>query len=339
MKAKKQLLFIAFVIMSCALFAQKVALHNPTGVKHFLGPNALQSAYAASASGDTIYLPGGSFNPPANFDRRLTIYGAGHYLDSTIATGKTFINGNIVLTETADNFYIEGVEVTGNFTLTSNHSVDNVVIKRCRINGALDVPGNLTKPSQNLALIGNVFISAIGMTNCQNVLISNNIFQSEIHGTNGNMIYNNIFIGAGGGWNSFNFTGSNNQVSNNIFLVQAGGGLTNGTGNTFRNNLMAFVPFYGGSNPAINNHTGINRAVILVNQTGNLFDYAHNYRLQNPAVYLGADSTQVGVYGGAFPYKEGAVPSNPHIESQNIAPKTSASGLLNVQIRASAQED
>ena len=56
-------------------------------------------------------------------------------------------------------------------------------------------------------------------------------------------------------------------------------------------------------------------------------------------MYTGTDDSQIGIYGGVYyPYKEGAVPSNPHIQLQNIAPSTT-NGLLNVQIKAVAQEN
>jgi hypothetical protein len=47
----------------------------------------------------------------------------------------------------------------------------------------------------------------------------------------------------------------------------------------------------------------------------------------------------VGIYGGLFPYKEGAVPLNPHISLKNIAPQTDVNGDLNIQLKVNAQDN
>jgi hypothetical protein len=97
------------------------------------------------------------------------------------------------------------------------------------------------------------------------------------------------------------------------------------------------TPNYGAASTSIGNYTGIDRATIFVNQTGTPFDYSHNYHLQAPTTYLGTDNSEVGIYGGTFPYKEGAVPGNPHIQIKNIAPTTDANGDLHIQIQVGAQ--
>ena len=95
------------------MYGQKAALHTASGVQIFNGSNAFINAHNAASSGDTIYLSGGTFY--ANFDitKPLYIYGAGHYLDSTQATGKTFISGNLILDRNTDGTYIEGIDLTG----------------------------------------------------------------------------------------------------------------------------------------------------------------------------------------------------------------------------------
>ena len=102
---------------------------------------------------------------------------------------------------------------------------------------------------------------------------------------------------------------------------------------------MNAAPGYGTSFTALNNYTNIPQANIFVNQTGTTFNYTHDYHLQAPTTYLGTDGTQVGIYGGTFPYKEGAVPLNPHIQLKNIAPTTDANGDLQIQIQVKAQDN
>jgi hypothetical protein len=327
--------------LSVSLSAQKALLHSGGNVQVFTGTDALVSAYNASAAGDTIYLSGHTFNT-VEFYKTLVIYGAGHYPDSTQATGKTFINGNVHLREEADNFHIEGVEITGNLAFGNNESVNGLVVKYCKINGTVNVPGNLSNPSTNLALIGNVF-NTLDIPNAENVLISNNIINA-LSNTNGNNISNNVFLWKayayveyGGGENNHHIIiGNNNQIQNNIFIQP---NRVWGNGNTFKNNIFKNSSQDFGLTPTITgNYTGISSETVFVNQMDNTFDYAHDYHLQSPATYLGTDGTQIGIYGGAFPYKEGAVPSNPHIESAVVTPVTDGDGKLNVQIKVRAEQ-
>ena len=331
---KQTLLSLIIAIATMTLNAQTIALHSSTGVQIFKGNTALVDAYTASQGGDTLYLSGHTFTPPNPFDKQLMIFGAGHYVDSTLATGKTFINGNVKLSENADLFYIEGVEITGGFEIINNHSVNYVTIKRCKINGLFRVRGNMSTPSTNLSLIGNVFVNAVYLNNAQNVILSNSIVQLNVAYNSGCLITNNIIL-FGPAYALHDI--SNSQINNNIFI---GTGLSNGVGNTYTNNLIVDdTPAYGTSPTAIGNYVGVAQADIFVNQTGNAFNYAHDYHLQSPASYLGTDGTEVGIYGGTFPYKEGAVPLNPHIQLKNIAPTTDANGDLQIQIQVEAQND
>lgn len=335
---KKTLLFSFLFAFAFSLNAQIIALHSASGVQIFKGNTALASAYTSAQNADTLYLSGGVFFPPTNFDKQITIIGAGHYVDSTLTTGKTFISGNVTLRENADQFYIEGLEITGNLTFTTNHSVNFAKVMRCKITGNTDILGDLTNPSNNLTLIGNVFIGSVNLQNTADVLISNNIFQNMLNNTNGNQINNNVFLGGGYASTWCVFNGNNNFLNNNIFLYL--NGVTYTSGNTYNNNLFVMLnPAYGTSATVFNSYVDVPQASIFVDQTGTAFNYAHNYHLQSPASYPGTDGTEVGIYGGTFPYKEGAVPMNPHIQTKNISAKTNASGELNVNISVGAQKN
>lgn len=338
---KRTIMFLAVLATAITLNAQRVALHSSSGVQHFWGPTGLVSAYDAANAGDTVYLPGGAFSTPANFEKTLLIFGAGHYVDSALVTGITSINGNIILRENADGFYLEGVQVTGKISFFNNESINDVVIKRCKVNSSVEVLGNLINPSQNIALIGNVLLGSITLSNAQVVLVSNNIIQLGIESTYGNIINNNIFITRISGHPYENFRGNNNNLANNIFMMCFDYGIlgSNYSGNDFRNNLITCsTPNYGAASTVINSYININQASIFVDQSGNAFSYEHDYHLQNPEIYLGTDGTEVGIYGGSFPYKEGAVPCNPHFQLKNIAPTTDVNGELNIQIQVEAQD-
>ena len=340
MKTKLSLCWIVAMFVVVNSYTQIVALHSSSGVQIIKGNAALTTAYTAAENGDTLYLSGHAFTLPATFDKQLMIFGTGHYVDSTMATGKTFLTGNVTLSENADFFYLEGVEITGKFIIATNHSVNNATIKRCKINGTFEALGNASNPTKNLSLIGNVFLQRLTIENLQNALITNNIIVNTLQYTNGNLINNNIVMGyIWGSSMDYLLIGSNNIFNNNIFIWDGYNANVNGSGNVFNYNLYVEpTPNHGTASTAIGNYTGISQSDIFVNQTGVAFDYTHDYHLQSPTIYIGTDSTQVGIYGGVFPYKAGGVPSNPHIQMQNIAPSTS-NGLLNVQINAAAQDE
>lgn len=335
---KKLLSFGLLVLFSISFsFAQKVALHSSTGAQHFLGINGLINAYNSANHGDTIYIPGGTFNSPSTINKRLIIFGAGHYLDSSLVGGKTIINGNLTLSDSADNTYLEGFEVNGDINFTANQSINYVSIIRCKFNG-LSITGNIN-PSNNLSFIGCVF-NGINLENAQNVLVSNNIIISSINNTNSNLICNNIIFQAGIYVGYYTYTainGNNNVIKNNIFRIP---NVVNGQGNTLISNLSNAVdPNFGANAQAYNNMLNIADSLVFVNQTGNTFNYSHNYHLKSPNLYLGDDNTQVGIYGGSFPYKEGAVPLNPHIRRKIIANQTNNNGELQIEVEASAQSN
>ncbi len=52
-----------------------------------------------------------------------------------------------------------------------------------------------------------------------------------------------------------------------------------------------------------------------------------------------SDGTDIGIYGSSQPYKEGAVPFNPHIYFKNIGGTTTPNGLLNINIKVKAQDN
>ncbi|MBL4585431.1 MAG: hypothetical protein JKX84_00010, partial [Flavobacteriales bacterium] len=58
----------------------------------------------------------------------------------------------------------------------------------------------------------------------------------------------------------------------------------------------------------------------------------------SPGAGAGTDGTDVGIYGGSYPYKHGAVPFNPHVQINQIDNQTNGQGELPVNIRVAAQE-
>jgi len=134
---------------------------------------------------------------------------------------------------------------------------------------------------------------------------------------------------------------SNCTISGNIFLKDYNGYIQYECQScTFSNNIFASNPPVG-NNTFENNYNSIDLSTLFVNQSGNTFNYDHDYHLSgsNASIYIGTDDTQVGIFGGLFPYKEHAIPSNPQITSKSIAASTDDNGMLNVNITVEAQDN
>jgi hypothetical protein len=334
---RKKYLFFVLILFATGSFAQKVALHTSTGIEFFIGTNALVNAYSTATSGDTLYLSGGGFTSPTTIDKGLRIYGAGHYPDSTLTTGKTFLNGNITLSENADGMHFEGIDLNGTLITTNNHAVDQVTFKYCRLSNLINIQGTLVTPCNNWLFINCVFIADLTLTNAQYFAFYNSIFQGRILSSSGHLFENNAMLYSYNSASVYVVHGNNNICSNNIFLMAFGRYIT-GNANQAFNNIFITTPELGNIPIYSGNYYPVAQGDIFVSQSGITFDYSHNYHLKAPETYLGTDGTEVGIYGGAYPYKEGAVPSNPHIFRKNIGAQTNNMGQLNIEIGVEAQE-
>lgn len=326
------ILFINFT----ANAQQRAALHSNGTTTIYSSANPFVDAYNASVDGDTIYLSGGGFTSPININKGLTIIGAGFHPDSTSATYPTFFSTtNIYLGGNADNLHIEGLEFI-NLLKSSSNQVNNLTIKRCKISSlTFSYDGAPVVYSVNLGLLENIITSLVNLSGINNSVVSNNILQGQLNDSYNNSIQNNIFL------YPTQFGGCQNNVyKNNIFSNTNGVILTTSNGNIFEKNVFTTAnPNFDLGAIDNNNYKSVDLTTLYVNQTGHTFNYTHNYHLKPAAVstYIGSDGTQVGIYGGIFPYKAGAVPLNPHIQFKNISSQTNNNGDLNIQLKVNAQ--
>jgi hypothetical protein len=134
----------------------------------------------------------------------------------------------------------------------------------------------------------------------------------------------------------------NSIIENNIFINYNSScyWASYSSGSFFNNNLFVedwIIPdnCFGSGN--IVNQP---QSSIFINQSGNNFSYAHDYHLQPtcPGKNAGTDGTDIGIYGGSHPWKEGSIPFNPHIQYKTISGSTDENGNLNVNIKVSGQD-
>ena len=322
----KKIYCIPIMIFSTlALQAQiKVALHHNGTVSMFSGASPFIAAYDASVNGDTIYLPGGIFSPPPLVNKGIYIIGAGHYPDSTTATSVTNIS-YLTIFAGANKLKLEGLYIPNGINFATSEKIDSVVILRCFLGG---VAYNGTyDPATNCDghLIYQNIINSIDLTHSKNIRVFNNNINSMGSMQENAWIKNNK-IGFVAGLTYCFF-------ENNIISQQYAEGY-----NTFRNNIFENTP-PAGTNTYLNNYNNLPFSTVFVNYTGWTNYYTDNFHLVSPGTYTGTDGTQVGIYGGLYPYKEGAVPSNPHIRAKSIGLTPDVNGKLKVNFTIAAQNN
>ena len=191
---KNTIILLALVLVSATANAQlRFVVQNAGGAAVY---ESFASALAASQQGDTLYLPGGTFNiGNATIDKKIMMVGVGHYPAYTQPTNRTELAGNIHLLTGADTSQLHGFYLTGNITWGTNHvnqKVKKITISRCKVNGiTLSSGGNLSTSEQILISENVVRGSIVGM-NAQNVLIQKNIVNNIGNFNNNALITNNV---------------------------------------------------------------------------------------------------------------------------------------------------
>jgi hypothetical protein len=345
---KKLIIILLANICISTLFSQGfIAVQNNSEPILFL---SLDSAINYASNGDTIFIPGGSFNVAENISKCIHFIGVGHNQDSCVATNKTFISGNINLIAGADGGSMTGLYILGevNFGNTpSSGCANNYSIMRCRISNISSQGIGYSYSPVNNIFNENIIITSVDFRGGQYNFLFNNILSYLNQVGSYCTIKNNIFLGwpynlyAGGSYSNFNTC----LFENNIFL---GGNVFYNiqlfSNNVFNNNIFqSYCDFpFNYSNIGSNNIFNQNVVNIFVNINGPFtnFEYINDYHLQSnsPGKNAGTDGTDIGIYGGLYPWKDGSIPFNPHIQQKTVSGTTDQNGNLNVNIKVEAQD-
>ena len=339
---------ILIAVIFCSMFAVQTAkaqdpittLQHAGTTKVFYGTTSFVDAYNASVNGDSLLLSIGEFTAPTSplfIAKNITMIGAGHFPNSLIEKKRTSISGDLSFGIGADSIHIEGLYVNGAIS-TGLAGINCIKINRCKTkNIAFNKWGTgLTK----YVLIEDNFIDeTIGLNYDKISIIKHNIIGGYISQISSNaIIEGNIFL-------SYNpLVVSSSIIRNNIFLASSKI-LEECNNCSFSNNLLIStfsykVDMYGHPyNVYNNNYEGVAIANIFANQIGSTIDYNQDYHLKTPSAYLGTDGTQVGLYGGIIPFKDGGYPSNPQILTKSVSTQTDVSGNLNISFKVKAQDN
>lgn len=317
---------IIITIFTCFIYslkAQKLFSVNHQGVSSFF--QTLPEAYAASVDGDTIYIPGGTFGGLSMF-KSLALIGVGHDPDSTPATGYSEL-AYLEIGYNAHNSLITGLKFTNNFSVYGNNN-NNVKISRCFVPNGITFSANSSFWTISESYLGNSY--NYGYT-LNNFILTNNVIVYWGTQLNQSEISHNIFPSGNSG-----FSANQSLIKSNVFDPVSGiqcdnchwvnnlnngvNGLNGTNGNTGSGNYLDDIPL---------------ESVFADFNTNNSF-YQNDYHIVNTN-YVDIDNSPIGLYGGFYPWKEGSLPFNPHIQSKIVAPTVNAQGNLNVQVQAAAQ--
>jgi hypothetical protein len=314
---------------------QKINVQNGTKTAFY---NDLETAVQEAVSGDTIYLPGGPVYLQEDqliIDKKLAVIGAGWDLDSIGALKPTELRNNsnrdadIRFSVGSDGSLLTGLKLH-NITFDNNASqlIANVTIARIYTiyGGSIKLGAGVN----NIFVRESYILGGFDGAGARDCWINNNAIGGTAFGDFQNShIYNNVI-------NCYYGVGGNNCVYENNFIYT---GNLSATDCIFNNNAFTFnITFPHGTN-----NTGFDN---LVSQpySGNFIgslDWVvpKNLKLKDdsPLKNAGTDGTDIGMYGGNDPYKEGAVPFNPHIDEIVVSSITDKAGNLKVKMQVSSQ--
>ena len=344
-KSLSLLVFAAICFLNAS--AQRtVMLHSTGNVKTFTGAKPLIDAYAAAANGDTIYLPGGQFEWPANYSKSLHIYGIGFHPDSISSLGNTYISNSVFLYAGSDKSSFEGLRIP---SIGFYKNIDSLNVTKCYI-GSVSFSYSDTFLCGDLLFRDNVFYGNFYANKKTNRLVlRNNIFKKVDYQlltgiSNNAWIANNIIMGRGyvSNWTGrFVISDIQNTLFENNCIMDMGGGVytfANVSNCTFRNNSFVNDPTSDLFNTWVNNYVNIVTTDLFVNVSNNTtFDFSEDFHLKNPSSFLGTTNNQIGIYGGYFPLNHGWIPRIPFIRTHEIDIETDAQGNIEVDIQVEAQ--
>jgi hypothetical protein len=327
---KKNLL--ALLLLGCLAKAKsQTAIALQHGATTFI-ESRLDTAIAHAQNGDVIYLPGGLIAGSENvsINRKLTIIGAGYRPDSSQVTSPTKISGNVTFTSGSDGSLISGVYLLNHLYMINT----NVNVTRSNVYSVF-MDGALTNVLIEENIIRGYFWG--GAASLSGIVVRKNLFYGLNIGPspffrdlNGGITFsNNIYLAT-----SYFDHVQSCLFRNNIFVVTPG--FSNSSNLQFDNNLFTDNPAVSGSGNIINEPI----ANIFNSYTlGAAWNITQNFHL-SPAcngINAGNDGTDIGIYGSSTPFKDGALPLNPHFQSAAVPGNANAGGQLNINITVRAQ--
>ena len=312
-------------------------LQSGDNVSVYYGKGALESAYQAAAdSGDVITLSAGVFTSPIQIQKSISIIGNGFVNEQENGKYPTIIDGRMefsprdvtdddgeTMTEAIgyDGTRLEGLNFANNYiSLSGSRKVHNFSIVKCNVQ------------------------SIILQTNTENTTIRQSVVSSNLNYRQKNQL--NLYL-VGSYINQLEQDFTDGMVNIDHCIIQEplqAGTITNsilryaGSGVTAYNCIfMENIPtnIMGEGNWVNCKYAGI---FAREGMTGlGWSDEENAFALKYPAEYVGTDGTEVGLYGGPYPYNP--TPTTPQIKESNIDTTVVEDGKLKVSVTVEAQSE
>lgn len=359
---KRFILFIAAVFFAVgAVEAQTISVYSPNGASKLC--HTFNEAYTVANDGDIIQLPAGYFKLDSVINKKLHIIGVGYNDAIRGAKGVTRVE-RILLDTNSNGGSLQGLEcsnVKGKPYGYELYGVKDYLIKRCKLQ-YVTIDGNKVQKSSNINMqeclvapgnnhqmdvilgenskIENSIFYAKGrissgssgsictsislrsgiVSNCiiMNIDTTTNVEDKSIpilcHHNETVTFENNIFVGS--------IDGSESKFVNNIFTGELKLSKGNKYGKDLNNKYMKAAEAFLGYKD---------------NEDFNIFTTDFHLTDKAKNAIKPADGTEVGIYGGAYPFK--ILPVIPHIHKAKINTKTNAKGQLKVEFEVEAQQN
>jgi hypothetical protein len=302
---------------------------------------AIQTAVDAANPGDTVYVMGSpSSYGDVTIKKHITMVGAGYAVTNTQNNWGTTV-GYIYLDSIGFGAQVSGTKIMGfsvnsSIQQTGSGAINWIDIERCYVSSYVYVFGsnwtirnndiyNIQVNYNAFCYINNNFLGSISNTNKNTVIISNNNFVTN-------------------SYNAFS-TVSNAIISNNIFYYCSP--LASVTSCSFSNNITTnstaqVLPPAGSSGAGNLNNTppGFVDASIPTGTVGQNAIWNYNWHITtgSPAHNGGTDGTDLGVYGGTYPYPNMTGATHiPQMQVLNVSGTVPQGGNLNVNFKARKQ--
>ena len=316
---------IACGVGAMAQDSRVATLQHGSNFRAYYGTDAFISAHNDASDGDVITLTAGEFNCP-DITKALTIRGEG--MNKTILRKKN--GGHINIPEGSPyTFSIEGLKL--DFRLAGSGSI---------VLGIQSTGGSATAVISKCVLVANQWTE---FKNCSVAIIDSELRNKTIGQGNSSISCINCKIG---NYNGESLSGSTFDVNNCVIT-----GTANVSNSIIKNSIVYGVTALDGTNESTHclvkeGSSGFADSWYVKTEadpapdpwteappTPVLWDelFTGNYHLTAEAsqTYIGTDGTEVGIYGGAYPYD--ITPDYPLVK--NIEVKgIHENGKLNVKI-------
>lgn len=310
---KQFYLILAFMLLG--VFIAKATIHTVSNDPNQPARwNNLQTACDSAVAGDTIYITGTATNyctglpsSQLHIKKRLHLIGAGikpvnNILYGYPSTVSTIVMDSVNYISGASGTVIEGLSISGvGFSnYSANGMINNLIFRRNRFASYWHL-----QYADKVTLVNNI-ITNIELSTSSNVLLMNNIILTTIsNASSSTIISNNLFVCNNG--QAFS-TCVNTTITNNIFYYS---NVTGATYSTFSNNIGYGISttVLQGSNTGNGNLNSQPLFLYEYSTTDHSFNDLNKYKLKSnsPGKNAGTDGTDMGIYGGQYPWPPSAI--------------------------------